>query len=85
MPQRIEQGIDDGFLREGFGLEAVFGHSALELVGAGVGPEDAFEGVVVYLVAEVRDGVINRLDEAVGFVVGDGRLEGVGDELGGNR
>lgn len=51
----------------------------------GVGPEDAFEGIVVYLDAEVRDGVVNRLDEAVGFVVGDGRLEGVRDELGGNR
>jgi len=33
---------------------------------------------------EVRDIVIDCLDETVSLVGGDGRLEGVGNELGGN-
>ena len=83
MPQCVEERVDYRFLGEGLRLETVSRHPALEDVGTCPSAEHPFEFVVVNLLAEVRDRLVNYLDELVAFIFGDGRLEGLRDELGG--
>ncbi len=52
MSERVQEWFYDDALCEGFGIESVFGEVSSELVGAGVGPEHGFEGIVFDLVAK---------------------------------
>lgn len=85
MAECVENRIDDGILSEGFGLETVFGHTAPKEIRAGAGAQHTLQCFVIHLLAEIRDRVVDRLDESVYFGFTNGRLKGFGDELSGYR